>query len=146
MLSGMPPTATQRFEAAQAAELGGRLAEAEQLYRGVLTLDPTHAEAHAALGFLALRGGRADLSQSFLAKARALEPSLGDRLAGKAEALVRVRRWSEAAQAWQQALALQPRNAAALIGLAEALSALGRAEARQAAEDAATLAAGACAA
>ena len=142
MLSGMPPTAAQRFEAAQAAELGGRLAEAEQLYRGVLTLDPTHAEAHAALGFLALRGGRADLSQSFLAKARALEPNLGDRLAGKAEALVRERRWSEAAQAWQQAVALQPRNAAALIGLAEALSALGRAEAGQAAEDAATLATG----
>jgi tetratricopeptide (TPR) repeat protein len=138
----MPPTAKQRFEAAQAAEQGGRLAEAEQLYRGVLTLDPSHAEAHAALGFLALRGGRADLSQPFLAKARDLEPTLADRLVRKAEALVRERRWTEAAQVWQQAVALQPGTPAALIGLAEALSALGRAEAAEAAEDAAALATG----
>jgi tetratricopeptide (TPR) repeat protein len=133
----MPPTAKQRFEAAQAAEQGGRLAEAEQLYRGVLKLAPAHAEAHAALGFLALRGGRADLSQSFLAKARALEPRLGDRFTRKAEALARERRWAEAADAWQRALAIHPGDAGALIGLAEALSTLGRAEAVQAAEDAA---------
>ena len=120
---------------------GRRLAEAEQLYRGVLTLDQAYAEAHAALGFLALKAGRADLSRSFLAKARALQPGLGARQVHKAESLARERRWGEAADAWQRALSLQPGDPAALIGLAEALSALGREDAARAAEDAARLSA-----
>lgn len=137
MSSPKPPTASDLFRAGQAAERGGRLAEAERLYRAVLAADPAHAEALAALGFLALRGGRADLSRSFLAKACALEPGLARRQARAAEALAREQRWPETAQAWQRTLALQPGDPAALIGLAEALSALGRAEAAEAAADAA---------
>ncbi len=137
MSSPKPPTASDVFRAGQAAERGGRLAEAERLYRAVLAADPAHAEAHAALGFLALRGGRADLSRSFLAKARALEPGLARRQAQAAEALAREKRWPEAAESWQRTLAFEPGDPATLIGLAEALSALGRVEAAEAAADAA---------
>jgi tetratricopeptide (TPR) repeat protein len=136
----VPPSTGELLEAARGAERGGRLAEAERLYRAVLKAEPAHGEAHAALGFLALRGGRPDLSRSFSAKARQLAPGLCASYAGKAEGLARERRWREAAEAWQRALALEPRDPAALIGMAESLAQLGHPGAVEAAEDAAAAA------
>ncbi len=138
----VPPTAPELFRSGQAAERTGRLDEAERLYRAVLAAEPNHAETHAALGFLALRAGRFDLSRSFLAKARQLAPDLFARQCRAAEGMARERRWSEAADAWQRALALQPGQPAALIGLAEALAQLGVGEAARAAGDAAASAPG----
>ncbi|HXV23930.1 MAG TPA: sulfotransferase [Alphaproteobacteria bacterium] len=144
--AGMPnpvtPTADQLFRSGQAAEQAGRLAEAEGFYRAVLAAEPNHAQAHAALGFLALRGGRPDLSRGFLARARQLAPDLYGRQRQAAETMARERRWLEAVDHWQRALALQPGQPAALIGLAEALAGLGVGEAARAAEDAATSAPG----
>lgn len=137
MPKASPPRASDLFRAGQAAERGGRFSEAERLYRAVLAAEPAHAEAHAALGFLALRGGRADLSKSFLARARTLEPALARRQTQTAKALARDKHWPEAAESWQRALALEPGDPAALIGLAEALAALGRGEAAATAEAAA---------
>ncbi|MDF2764133.1 MAG: hypothetical protein K0S81_1127, partial [Rhodospirillales bacterium] len=138
----MPPSSRDLFAAGQTAERDGRLAEAERLYRAALAADPGHGRAHAALGFLALRGGRPDLAQGFLAKARGLVPDLLERQLGEAQALSSARRWREAVDSWRRALAIQSGHADALIGLAECLAQLGRREAVEAAEDAAASAPG----
>ncbi len=137
MASSSPPTAGDLFQAGRAAERGGRLAEAERLYRAVLAADPGHAEAHAALGVLALRANRPDLSRSVLAEARRLDPDLARRLGRAAELHQREARWGEAAEAWQRTLALQPDHPVAAIGLAEVLGRLGHSDAGSAAEHAA---------
>jgi tetratricopeptide (TPR) repeat protein len=136
MAETMPPTPADLFRAAEHAERSGKLGEAERLYRAVLTAAPGHAEAHAALGLLAFRGRRPDLARQYLAKACALDPALPTRTARRAEELAQARRWPEAAEAWRRAVALQPRSAEALIGLAEALAQLGHEDAAAAAEDA----------
>jgi tetratricopeptide (TPR) repeat protein len=136
MAERMPPTPADLFRAAEHAERSGKLGEAERLYRAVLTAAPGHAEAHAALGLLAFKGRRPDLARQYLAKACALDPALPTRTARRAEELAQARRWPEAAEAWRRAVALQPRSAEALIGLAEALAQLGHEDAAAAAEDA----------
>ena len=136
----VPPKTGEAFDAGQAAERAGRLTEAERLYRAVLAADPGHAEAHAALGMLALRGRRPDLARTFLAKARSLDPQIARRQVLRAEGLARDRRWAEAAEAWQRASALGANKPVALIGLAEALARLGFQSAAEAAEEAAAAA------
>ena len=132
----MPPRPADLFRAAEEAERSGRLAEAERLYRAVVATAPRHAEAHAALGLLALRGRRPDLARGFFDTAIELDPTLVFRQRQRAEQFARERRWPEAAEAWRRSVALEPRRPEALIGLAEALAQLGQDEAIEAAEDA----------
>jgi tetratricopeptide (TPR) repeat protein len=139
MAETMPPTPADLFRAAEQAERSGRLGEAERLYRALIAASPRDADAHAALGFLAVRGRRPDLARKFLEKACELDPTITARVERWAEDLARARRWPEAAEAWRRAVALRPSSAAALIGLAEALVQLGREEAVAAAEDALAL-------
>src|SRR5262245_49792368 len=66
-------------------ERAGRLAEAEAVYRGVLTAQPNHAEACHLLGRLRHASGDTDGAVDFLRRAIRLDPgaahylkSLGD--------------------------------------------------------------------
>ncbi|MBI5522084.1 MAG: tetratricopeptide repeat protein [Desulfarculus sp.] len=96
----------------------GRLAEARQNLEQSLTLAPDHADTLFQLGRLAQDEGRLDTALDLLARAsrqpgcrRAVHRHLG-------EALITAGRFSEAEEAFNQAVKVNPNDAAALSGLA----------------------------
>ncbi len=72
-----PPPATLRplFDEALAHHRAGRLQQAEQLYRQILSSQPRHAETLHMLGLLAYQAGKLDLAVDLLDKAIAEDSS-----------------------------------------------------------------------
>lgn len=94
--------------------------EAEAEYRRALELNPNSAEAYAGFGLWLLCEGRGDEAVASIERARALDPLAvsGD---GVAWLLFQSHRYNEAIRESRRALALQPDNAAILLGLGFAL-------------------------
>jgi len=65
----------QAFEIALQHHLAGRLAEAEALYRGILAVQPNHADSMHMLGVIAHQIGRLDLAAELIRHAIVLEPN-----------------------------------------------------------------------
>src|SRR5579883_1120154 len=110
-----PAEIAAAYDAAVAHQRGGRLAEAEELYRAILAAAPNHAESLHMLGGLALQAGHVAAATGLIQRAVAADPrralfhaSLGQ--AGQADA---------ALQSLRQATALAPDFATAhfLTGL-----------------------------
>jgi Tfp pilus assembly protein PilF len=118
-----------RFAQAMRAHKAGRLAEAEQLYRQVLGLDPGHVESLQHLGVLAKQAGRADLAADLMQKAIALRPDYAEAHYNLGVVLGELGRRAEAAGAFERAIALRPNIAEAHYNLGNALKDLNRLEA-----------------
>jgi tetratricopeptide (TPR) repeat protein len=109
------------LQLAIAQHQAGRLAEAQQLYRQILTQYPQHPDALHLLGVAALQLGRTDDAITLIRQAIAANPSAAPFHANLAEALKQQGKLDEAVAALRAALALQPNFPAAYNNLGTAL-------------------------
>jgi pentatricopeptide repeat protein len=94
--------------------------EAETEYRRALELNPNNAEAHAWFALWLVCQGRADEAVASIQHARALDP-VGISGSSVAWILFQAHRYDESIRESNSALAIQPDNAATLMGLGFAL-------------------------
>ena len=104
----------------------GRLAEAEKLYRQILSLDARHTDALHLLGVIAYQTGNLEMAVSRYEQALAIKPDLPKALYNLGVALQAQGKLDEAIARYEQALAVKPKNAEALSNLGIALQAQGR--------------------
>jgi protein O-GlcNAc transferase len=110
-IDGKDHTPNAKISALFAAAVGHhrsrRLAEAEQLYREILAIDPNHADANHYLGSLASQVGRNDIAVAFIGKAISLrnnDPAMHSNLGNALKALGRL---DEALASYRRAIALK---------------------------------------
>jgi tetratricopeptide (TPR) repeat protein len=125
------------LQKAMAAFRGGRLDEADRIYRDVLGKDPRSFEAAYALGSLCLRRGRVAEGERILGQAAAIDPSSAAAHHDRALALRALGRSAEALVCYDRAIALAPEHPAFYSNRAVALVDLGRLEEAVASFDAA---------
>ena len=104
----------------------GRLAEAENLYRAVLKLDPGRPEALHYSGVLSHQLGRGDEALALVAKSLELAPDQPDWHSNLGNIYQHKGMLDEAVAAYRRALALQPSHANAHNNVGVVLKALGR--------------------
>jgi len=105
---------------------GGRLREAETLYRQILTAQPDHPDALHYLGLLAQQVGKIEIAVELIERALSIRPDYVEALINLGNALKSQGRFEEAVAKYQSALALQPENADGYYNLGNALEAMGR--------------------
>jgi len=101
-------TIPQAFQSALQHHQAGRLAEAEALYRQILTAQPKHADALHFLGVIAQQAGRYDLGAEWIRQAILLDPNNPAAHSNLGEACRHLGRLDEAIAAYRRALELQP--------------------------------------
>jgi len=106
--SSFPMTIPQAFQSALQHHQAGRLAEAEALYRQILTAQPKHADALHFLGVIAQQAGRYDLGAEWIRQAILLDPNNPAAHSNLGEACRHLGRLDEAIAAYRRALELQP--------------------------------------
>ena len=104
----------------------GRLAEAEQLFRMVLAVQPRHADTLHCLGLIAYQGSHYDESVELIGKAIRLRKDNPNYYCNLGNALLRQGRIDEAMSGYRRALALKPDLAEAHNNLGSALGGQGR--------------------
>ncbi len=100
----------------------GRLAEAEQVYRQILTVEPGYADAMHGLGILALQAGQAHVAINYLDQAIASRPSSTVYHLHRANALLALGRYDDAIATCRTVLRSRRHNPAAYQVLGHALS------------------------
>jgi predicted O-linked N-acetylglucosamine transferase (SPINDLY family) len=115
-------TAAEAFRLHQA----GQLAEAEHLYRQVLTAVPRHADCLHLFGILADQTGRSELAARQIALAIAANSTYAPFHLSMAVVLTRLGRLDEAMEACRGAIALKPDYADAYLNLGSVQTTLGR--------------------
>jgi Flp pilus assembly protein TadD/peroxiredoxin len=95
------------------------LAQAEELFRAAVAIDPGDVSALSGLGETLLRLNRLAEAEAVLAQARSLDPAFTPAVTGHALVLARSGRHGEAIGLFEQALELNPRDAAIYAGRAE---------------------------
>ena len=117
---------SSRLAQAVAHHQAGRLAEAEQGYRAVLSADPQHPDALHLLGVLSLQSGRADEAVALIGKALERSKGVADYWDNLGSALCAAGRAADAIQAHRSAATLDPGGAQRRHNLGNALAASGR--------------------
>ena len=120
------PTLDTLMAQAQALHHGGRIAQAEPLYREVLRRSPRHFDALHSLGMLAFQAGHPQAAADLIAQALAVEPQDAGAHGNLGYALHVLGRHVEALESLERALAIQPDLMEALNNRGNTLSALGR--------------------
>lgn len=116
------------FNAAIRNHQAGRLAEAEQLYRQVLAVQPNHAVAIHHLGLIAHQVGRNDQAVELIGRAIELNPNLVEAHNNLGSVYRAIGRLDEAIASCQRAISLRPGYADAYNNLGNALSDKGQME------------------
>jgi predicted TPR repeat methyltransferase len=119
-------TIQQAIETARRHHQAGRLADAEAIYRQVLTVEPHHADALHLLGVIAGQRGRSEEAADWIRKAIALRPGDPEAHKNLGVALKAAGRVDEAVAAFRKAIALKPDYADARKNLGSALHQMGR--------------------
>ncbi len=104
----------------------GELAQAEQIYRRILDVQPANADVLHRLGVLILQSGRADEAVTLLERAVALDPRDGGMAANLGAAYTVASRHEDARRTLQAAVERDPSNAGAFMNLGNTLYLLGR--------------------
>jgi len=126
----MPPSAIQRaLDQALQHHRAGRLQQAEQLYRQILTQQPDHPEALHLLGVLASQSGQHDTAVKLIRQAIALKPNFPTAHLNLGNTFKDLGRLDEAIAAYRQAIALKPNFPEALSNLGSALKDHGQVDA-----------------
>ncbi|MGA2441511.1 MAG: tetratricopeptide repeat protein [Tepidisphaeraceae bacterium] len=118
----------QQIESGLSHHQAGRLAEAERVYRQVLTEQPDNAEALHLLGVLAAQTGKSGAAVELIGRAVRLKPDLADAHYNLGKALTETGRVDEAIDSYRQAIRLKPDNAVAHNNLGIALRDTGQLE------------------
>ncbi len=121
-----PRSPNAHYQLAWQLENMGRFAEARESLEKTLVLDSGFAEARRMLGEIVLRTGDAAGSLAHFRQALALEPRSAHAYAGLGKALIQLKRYEEAADAMETAVAIDPQLAALRLNLSHAYRALGR--------------------
>jgi protein O-GlcNAc transferase len=121
-------TVDQAMQIALGHHQAGRLAEAEGIYRQVLTHSPDHAEALHLLGVLAGQVGRTDAAIDLIRRAINVNPAIAEYHNNLGESLRRIEQWEEAITCFRRAIALRPDLGVAHNNLGSALQATSRPE------------------
>jgi predicted O-linked N-acetylglucosamine transferase (SPINDLY family) len=121
-------TIQQALELALSLHRAGRLGDAEQLYRRILSADPKQIEALRLLGVLANQAGKPELAVQWISSAISQGLATPDAYCNLGSALRRVGKLSGAIDAYRQAITLQPDFAEAHNSLGVTLKAVGQAD------------------
>jgi predicted O-linked N-acetylglucosamine transferase (SPINDLY family) len=113
------------YSHASALHRGGRLAEAEQLYRQILAADPANFSAQHMLGVLAAQTGRTDEALERIAAALNINPGDARARVNYGNVLSLKGRFAEAVASYDHALAVRP-DADVLRSRGHALQGAGR--------------------
>ncbi len=119
-------TIQQTLSAAIQHHQAGRFAEAEALYRRILSLDPDNAEALHLWGALASQVNRHDIAVDLIRRAIAIQPNFPVAHNNLGNALQAQGRHKEAIESYRQALQLQPDYAETHSNLGNALQSTGQ--------------------
>jgi predicted O-linked N-acetylglucosamine transferase (SPINDLY family) len=111
----------QALEVARQHEAAGRLAEAAEVYRKILSLDPRLPRVHLTLGNLLQKMGRFDDAIASFQNAARLSPEDGGIFYNMGNALILSGRAQEAIAAYRQSIQFKPDFAAAHNNLGKAL-------------------------
>jgi predicted O-linked N-acetylglucosamine transferase (SPINDLY family) len=121
-------TVDTALQAAIAHHRAGRWAEAEAVYRQILSQFPGHAAALHLLGVLAYRSNHVSAAIELIDRAIGVNPTVAEYHADLAEAYRRAGQMDAAIAAFRHAIALDPESAAAHYNLGNALKLQGRFE------------------
>ena len=120
--SAAPVTdAASLLQAAVSQHQAGNAAQAEQLYRQVLAIDPHQPDALHLLGVLAYQHGRADLAVPSIERAVARKPSAPSYRLNLGNALLALGRTADAIRQYRKAVQLAPNDVEAHYNLGNAL-------------------------
>ena len=98
----------QLLKSAIASHRAGDLAGARQGYEQVLDREPEHGEAAFSLGLLEFGSGRHDAALEYISKALEASPMTMRYHIGLGQVLAALKRYREAAQAYEIVLAAEP--------------------------------------
>jgi len=104
----------------------GRLDEAANLYREILSERPRDFDAQHLLGVVALQQGRFDIAQRLIDSALSINPTDAPAMGNLGTSYMRDGQLEPALQWYELALQLQPNSSTALINVGTALHNLGR--------------------
>jgi Flp pilus assembly protein TadD len=102
------PTVSEILQLAVSSHQAGRLAQAEELYRQALQLDPRQLDALHLLGVVSHQLGRSDRAIELLSEALRLKPDFAEAHGTLGIVLKRQGRLEEALASYRQALRLRP--------------------------------------
>jgi protein O-GlcNAc transferase len=125
-MRSMQTAADHAMQSAAEHHRAGRLAEAETIYREVLTGDPNHFEALHMMGVLAGQVGRHKMALQLIGRAAAIAPGDAAAQCNLGAALLGENRLDEAEIALSEAIRLNPGLAAAHDNLGRRHMAAGR--------------------
>lgn len=114
------------FQSAVQHHQAGRLADAEKLYRQVLSHQPNHADALHLLGVIAHQGGHHEVAVRLIHQATTIAPNAAPYFGNLGNALKCLGRLDEALTVYQRSISLRPNHAPSYSNLGNALAALGR--------------------
>lgn len=115
-------TIHQAFELAAQYHSAGKLKEAEQLYRQILTQYPSHIDSIHNLGLIAHQTGRNEIAVDLLRRAVALRPTDAEAYNNLGLTFRDMGQLDQAVAAYRRAIQLQPTLAQARSNLANALN------------------------
>ena len=118
-------TIPQAFALALQHHQSGRVAEAENIYREILAVEPQHADALHLLGVLAHQAGRNDLAVELISQALALKPNYPEACCNLGTALKARGQLDAAIAALRQAITLNSAFPEAHANLGNALREMG---------------------
>lgn len=126
--TGLPPgaTASDLFGAGLKLHQAGRLVEAEALYRQTLAAHPNHPDALHLLGVIASQTGQHELSIKFIELAIRQDGNNSLYHSNRGLALQALKRFEDALESYDRALALRPDYAEALFNRGVTLQRLRR--------------------
>jgi predicted O-linked N-acetylglucosamine transferase (SPINDLY family) len=107
-------TVEEAFNSAMQRHQAGQLAEAEALYRQVLSAQPNHTDALHRLGMLASQLRRHDLALEFIRRAISIRPNAPEFYLSAGAALDGLGRFDEAISCYRSGLAVRPGRAQAI--------------------------------
>jgi protein O-GlcNAc transferase len=114
-------TLTQAMQHAGQHLRAGNLAVAEEIYRRILSITPSHADALHMLGIIAMQRARYEEAVQLLNRAIAINPDDGGYYINLGESLRRLDQFEAAITPLEKAVRLMPREAAAHYNLGCAL-------------------------
>jgi predicted O-linked N-acetylglucosamine transferase (SPINDLY family) len=114
-------TLQQAIELAMQMYGSGKFADAEQLCRQIIVVNPAHGDALQLLGVLARHAGRNDIAADLLRQAVSMAPRSASAQFNLGSALRVLQKLEDAVAAYRQAIAIEPGFAEAWCGLGMAL-------------------------